>query len=217
MIVSDVITRVRRVFGDEAAVQITDDDIKRWINDAQIEIVKKNQSALLNTTTVNLVANQATYSLASNILLVRAVRYKYSDMQSYKTLDYKSMQQFDESINGWDGTGFPSGYPVLYTQYNNNIIVFPAPDRAATAGLKILYNEVPTDVVNNSDALSLPLIYHNTIQRYCLWQASLLDEDLEPAIMYQQSFDSDLAIVQGRETTEAVASYPVITVREEDL
>jgi hypothetical protein len=217
MDVQAVITRVRRVFGDEAAVQLTDDDIIRWINDGQIEVVKNNSSALLNTTTINIVANQSTYNFNSNMLKLRSVRYKYSDMASFRSLKFLSMQQFDESIDGWDGTLYPAGYPVFYTEYNDTFTVFPTPDRSVVGGFKLLYNETPSDVTDLADPLSLPLIYHNTIMRYCLWQASLLDEDLEPAVMYAQTFTNDMAVVQSREVNENLSSYPVITVREEDL
>lgn len=217
MDVQAVITRVRRVFGDEAAVQVTDDDIIRWINDGQIEIVKNNTNALLNTTTMNIVAGQSTYNFNVNMLKLRSVRYKYSSMLSFKTLQYQSMQQFDESIDGWDGTLYPSGYPVYYTEYNNTFTVFPTPDQSVVGGFKLLYNESPADVSDLADPLSVPLIYHNTILRYCLWQASLLDEDLEPAVMYQNNFANDMSLVQNREVSENVSSYPVITIRDEDL
>jgi hypothetical protein len=217
MIVSDIVTRVRRIFGDDAAVQVTNDDIIRWINDGQIEVVKHNEGALQNTSTINLVANQSSYALTSDILILRSLRYKYSDMTSYRALAYKSMQQFDESIDGWDGTLYPAGYPVFFTQYNGVVTLFPTPDRAATGGLKVLFNAKPTDVVTIGDALSLPLIYHNTLLKYCLWQASLLDEDLDPAVMYQQGFTNDMTLLKTRETTEAVAAYPMITISELDM
>jgi len=217
MIVSDIITRVRRIFGDEAAVQVTNDDIIRWINDGQLEVVKHTESALQSSGFINLVANQATYALTADMLLLRSLRYKYSDMSSYRALVYKSMQQFDEVLDGWDGTQYPAGYPIFFTQYDANITVFPTPDRAATVGLKVLYNAKPADVSLTSDSLSLPLIYHNTIFRYCLWQVSLLDEDLDPAVMYEQSFIKDMALLHTRETTEATATYNTITVMELDL
>lgn len=216
MIVQDVVTRVRRVFGDEAAVQVTDEDIFRWINDGQVEIVKNNAEALQTTSTMNLVANQATYALPSDLLLLRSLRYKFSDMLSYSALIYKSMQQFDETIDGWDGTAQSAGHPNYFTQYNNSVVLFPTPDRASTAGLKLLYNKTPTDVSALSDAISLPLIYHNTIFKYCLWQASMLDEDYDPAVMHQSNFQNDITLLQKRETTEATATYPVITVLADD-
>lgn len=217
MNVQDVVTRVRRTFGDEAAVQVTDADIIRWINDAQVEVVKHNDGALQKTDFVNLVANQSTYGMPSDLLIVRALRYKYSDMQSYLSLRYKNMAQFDDIVDGWDGTAYPAGYPYFYTMDAGSVILFPTPDRAMTAGLKVLYNQKPVDVTTVLDSLALPLIYHNTVVKYCMWQASLLDEDHEPAMMYKNHFDSDMDLLRTRETQQATQTYAIITVLDDDL
>lgn len=217
MIVSDVIIRVRRTFGDESAVQITDDDILRWINDAQIEIVKNNDGALQKTGVVDLVANQSQYTMPTDMLILRALRWKYASSQSFATLKYLSMQQFDESIDGWDGTLYGVGCPVLFTIFENKATIFPIPDQSYVGGLKVLYNQKPADVVTNGDSLALPLIYHNTIVKYCLAQASLLDEDHDPAVLYQTNFQDDMTRLATRETQEATSTYPTITTRDEDM
>ena len=49
MIVSDVMLRVRRTFGDEAAVQVTDDDLIRCVNYAQVEIIKLKMDKKVDT------------------------------------------------------------------------------------------------------------------------------------------------------------------------
>lgn len=217
MIVSDVVIRVRRTFGDDAAVQVDDDDIIRWINDAQVEIVKKNDGALQKSGFINLVANQATYTLPTDMLILRSLRYKFSDMPSYLSLKYKNLQQFDETIDGWDGTGFSAGHPIVFTMDEGKATLFPTPEQASTNGLKVLYNQTPTVVDDLNDALSLPLIYHNTIVKYCMWQASLLDEDHEPAMMYQTNFQDDTQLLRNRETTDPTSTYRTITVLEDDL
>ncbi len=216
MIVSDIITRVRRTFGDEAAVQVQDADIIRWVNDAQVEIVKRNESALQETAFVNLVANQASYDLPTDLLLLRSLRFKYSSMLSFSRISYYNMQQFDEIVDGWDGTSYGSGSPLYYTVYENQAILFPTPSQASINGLKVLYNKKPVDVALTSDTPSLPLIYHNSIVSYCMWQASLLDEDHDPAIMYQTTFQDDIHQLKNRETSENIEKYPVITVLEYD-
>ncbi len=217
MIVSDVITRVRRTFGDEAAVQVTDDDIIRWINDAQIEVIKHNEGALQKSDLLDLVANQSTYTMPTDLMILQTLRFKYSDMQSFARLKYMSMQEFDELIDGWDSTLFGTGSPKYFTMSEGRAILFPTPDKSNVDGLKVLYNQKPTDVNDSGDALALPLIYHNTVVKYCMWQASLLDEDHEPAMMYKSDFTDDTNLLITRETTEATATYKTITVREEDM
>ena len=44
--IQDVANRVKRTFGDESGVQVTDDDIIRWVNDAQLEISRQNEDLL---------------------------------------------------------------------------------------------------------------------------------------------------------------------------
>jgi hypothetical protein len=216
MIVSDIVTRVRRIFGDEAAVQVNDDDIKRWINDGQVEIIKHNDGALQKTAFINIVANQSSYTLPTDLMILRSLRYKFSAMLSYSALRYKNMQEFDNSIDGWDGTAYTAGNPAFFTMYEGKALLFPTPSESFTNGIKVLYNQKPTDVTGLSDTISLPLIYHNTLLKYCMWQASLLDEDHEPAQMYKVDFQSDMSLLQTRETTEATATYPTITVLEYD-
>lgn len=216
MIVSDIVTRVRRSFGDEAAVQVTNDDIMRWINDGQVEIVKHNEAALQKSDFINLVANQSSYTMPTDILMLRSLRYKFSDMLSYRALKYLSLQAFDDAIDGWDGTAFGAGTPVYFNMFEGRVTLFPTPDRSMIAGLKVLYNKKPVDVASLADTISLPLIYHNTLVSYCMYQASLLDEDNEPAMMHRQTFKEDLGLLMNKETQEATATYPVITVLEFD-
>lgn len=216
MLVSDVILRVRRTFGDEAAVQVTDDDIIRWINDAQIEIVRKNESALQKTGYVNLVANQATYTLPTDLLILRLLRFKYTDMLSFNTIKYKNMQEFDESLDGWDGTAYSSGPPQFFTMYEDKATLFPIPDQSATNGLKVLYNQKPADVSAPGDSLSLPAIYHPTIRNYCLWQASLLDEDKDSAALFKSDFSDSVNDLRNHETKDPSNTYSVISVLEYD-
>jgi hypothetical protein len=217
MNVQDVITRIRRTFGDEAAVQIQDADIIRWINDGQVEIVKNNEAALQKTGFVDLVAGTSQYALPTDLMILRTLRYKYTTMPSFVALKYMNMQQFDESIDSWDGTLYGNGSPQIFTLFEGKATLFPTPDQSATSGLKVLYNQKPSDVALITDSLSVPLLYHNTIVSYCMWQASLLDEEHEPALMYQSSFQQDMRLVNNQETRDPMATYSTITTLSEDL
>ena len=213
----DVATRVRRTFGDEAAVQVSDEDIVRWINDAQIELVKRNETVLQTTGTANIVAGTAAYSLPADLLILRSVRYKYDDMTSFVSLKYANLQEFDDTLNGWDGTLFTNANPKIFTRYADTISLFPTPDQSATGGLKYLYSTIPTDITDLTDALSLPLIYHTTIVNYCLWQASLLDEDYDPSQLHKAYLDESVNNLIALDSMEQTEYYPKITVLEDDM
>lgn len=212
MNVQDVVTRIRRTFGDDAAVQVTNEDVIRWINDGQIEVVKNNDQALQKTGLLNLVSGTSQYALPADLFILRSLRYQFPDMLSYSSIKFKNMQEFDNEIDGWDGSALSTGSPVFFTKYEGNVILFPTPNQSKTNGLKVLYNYRPTDVVGLSDSLSLPLIYHNTIVTYCMWQASLMDEDHEPALMYNATFQQDMTRLMNKEQADPQEVYPTVTV-----
>src|ERR1700755_135259 len=81
-------TAVKRTFGDESGVQITDADITRWVNMGCMEIVAQNK-ILQATASVTGVADQASYSLSSIAL----------DMIAIEDVSYNgcSLEQTDNS------------------------------------------------------------------------------------------------------------------------
>lgn len=212
----DVITRVKRQFGDESGVQITDDDIMRYINDAQHEIVAHNESVLEATDTQDLVAGTNNYAFPVDLMVLRSIRFKFSDMLSYEVLKGYSLQEFDSMIRDWDGTHHGEGTPYIYTVYDNTIYIFPTPNTDSTDGLKILYSQNPTEVTLITDELSLPLIYHNAICKYCMREANVLDEDYEASAMHDVRFQEDVRRLSNREQQKGNEFYPVITVLPED-
>src|SRR4051794_4723859 len=111
MNVQDIITRVRRTFGDEAAVQVTDADIIRWINDGQVEVVKANDQALQKSDLLDLTAGTSQYTMPTDLLILRSLRYKMGDMLSFSNIRYKNMQDFDEALDGWDGSLYGNAKP----------------------------------------------------------------------------------------------------------
>lgn len=217
MITSDVFIRVKRSFGDESAVQVTEADITRWINDAQREIVMHNEAVLEKTTLIDTVLDQDQYAFPTDLLILRSLRYKDDDMQSYARLDFHNLQEFDSYINGWDGTFYGSNRPMIYTTYEREIFLFPRPNRTTTDGLKILYSKTPVDVSDGLDPLDVPLEYHNAIVKYCLTKAYELDEDLESSSAQFAQFQSDVGTLHAREKYGAREYYPTITPRWDDL
>lgn len=138
-------------------------------------------------------------------------------MTSFYSLKYANLQEFDDALNGWDGSSFSNAKPILFNRYADTIRLFPTPDESATAGLKFLYNQIPADIVALTDPLSLPLVYHTVIFKYCLWQASMLDEDYDPAQLHKATFDEEMQTMAAFDNVAQSATYPVITVREEDM
>jgi hypothetical protein len=212
MIVSDVITRVRRTFGDESGVQITDQDVIRWINDAQEHVALSNEGLMETTSAADIVANQADYNVPTDFSILRSLAYKGNRLKSY------TFNEFNEYLCGFDAVpdAYGPGIPVCYMVWNNVITLFPKPSEAVLGGLTIYYIKHPTPVATTADALSLPLQYHNAVVDYCLQQAYDLDEDDTKSARKEVQFDRKVQQLNDRNKWVAQEYYPSVTILPED-
>ncbi len=216
MNVLDVVNRVKRQFGDESGVQITDTDIVNWINEAQQEITSTNEELLATSTTMNLVAFQQDYAMPADLQTLFGVSMKTSGALSYFPIKGLPIQQFNELISGWDGTFYGTDTPYSYTVHGSTLRLFPIPNAASTAGLKIFYGKVPTTIVGTGGALELPVQYHNAILAYALQQAYELDENYSAAEMKGGQYAARVAQNRGLDTKNPQETYGSITVLPDD-
>ena len=216
MIVSDILTRVKRSFGDESGVQITDDDIIRWINDGQRQIVMQNEGLLEKTAFSNAVKDQQEYSMPTDLLILQGLSYKSPDDTAYYKLKGLSWKQMNTYIDGFDGSAYDKATPIVYSIFASNLVLFPIPDRNQTSGIKIFYNRKPVDVVSTTDTPDLPILYHDVLVKHCLQQAYELDEDWDASQAKGTQMDADVALLRGRDTWKQEEMYPIITIRAED-
>lgn len=216
MILSDVKTRVRRTFGDESSVQVTDADIVRWVNDGQREVVMMNNELLEKITTANTVQGQQDYTIPTDCYTIRSILYRSGASSSYFKLLGQSLQEFDEYIDGWDGTIYGQSDPAIYTAFANTIKLFPIPATSLTAGLKLYYYRYPVDVALDADAIDLPLPYHSAIVEYCLKQAYELDEDWTSVQNKASEFNTSVTGQKVSEKDAKAETYQLITVMRSD-
>lgn len=219
MNLGEIKTRVYRTFGDEAQVQITDADIVRWVNDGQRKICLENEGMLQSQAFASSVADQQSYSLPADLLVLRSLQYQQTGDRAFYKLKHMSLQDFDEFIDGWNGTIYGTATPTVYTVYASQILLFPIPDDSGSNNIKIFYSANPTDMSGDSDEPSLPLIYHNALVDYALTQAYMLDEDWNAAGNLSQKMQADINKLKSREDGNAQNNehYPVISVRWEDM
>jgi hypothetical protein len=214
MNVQDVVNRVKRTFGDEAGVQITDADLIRWINDAQLQIGLANEGLLEATATANVVQNQADYAVPTDMSVLRSMAFKGFRVK------YMSFAEFNEYIDGFKAapgvSPYGPGIPEIFTIWNNTITLFPKPQESVTGGLTIYYVRQPTTVTTLADNLTVPLQYHNAVVDYCLTQAYELDEDLQKASYNKGKFDETMMKLQDRNKWISQEYYPRITTLPED-
>lgn len=217
MIISDIVTRVQRQFGDESGVQVVEADILRWINDAQNEAALQHQGLLIATEEIPTVNGQQEYSYPASMIDVFSMRYKTSSTDpSWKNILAITPTELDQYINNWEGSDY-LGEPVYYTKATKGKFkLFPVPDSSLFSVL-VTFSRYPTDVVSAASIIDLPTYYHPYVLEYCLMKAYEMDEEWEAADRKAAYVQSTLDANAHREDWISKQTYPTITTAAGDL
>ena len=205
--VQEVLTAVQRQFGDESGVQLENNDIIRWINDAQDIIVAKNKVLKAKSTTPA-VAGQASYTFPSdNIHQIESIHYN-----GYRVPNM-GFPEAEEQIFKADPLAVSLGDPVLWYEWAGTFTFWPAPND--THNIDLYYTQRPTHVTQVSDVLSVPDKYYQDVVRYCMQQAYEMDEDMANSQAKGQQFDASLNEKSEEERTAQNMTYDTITVYDD--
>lgn len=169
--VAEVMTAVKRQFGDESGVQLEDTDIVRWITDAQDKINYDNK-VLKSTATIPSVVMQGTYTFpAQQVLQIESIHYKGVRIPNIP------FAQAEETLIGADPTA-SAQYPEYWYEWGGTFTFWPLPQDSQD--ITVYYTQMATPVPANWDVdtlLSLPDKYFADIVAYVLQQAYEMDED----------------------------------------
>lgn len=124
----------------------------------------------LPVATTALVSAQQAYSLATNFLNIQRVELKDEDGNWRKLQPIDQADVYDQAITDLMSGG---GTPVYYDKLGSSILLYPTPDYAQTASLKVFYTRPPIAILS-SDISSTTIkpgfnaLYHDLI---ALWVA----------------------------------------------
>lgn len=205
----NVATSVKRQFGDESGVQVTDPDIIRWINDGQREITQKNR-VLKGTATIVAVANQAEYTLPeANIAAIESIHWNGIPVPG---IPYAEVEKFITDYPH-TATNAGTGVPRMWYEWGGLVTFWPTP--ASADNIKLLYTKMPDEITSLADTLSLPDKYFNILVDYVLSQAYSMDEDWEASNFKGQQFTANLDTTADDERTTSSMVYPTISIVED--
>lgn len=208
---SDVATYIKRTFGDESSVQVTDDDIFRWINAAQREILTSNK-ILKAVGVTNLMANVAEYSFPSqNIQEVQAIHV------NGRKIDYRSFQEAEDYIIANDPNRTNTGNPSVWYEWGGTFYLYPIPSNSVVGGIKIYYVDSPAVITAVGDLLSVPDSFFNRVVEFCLAQAYEMDEDTTSSQYKMSQFAGGMDAMANQEISTHADTYPRITILPEDM
>lgn len=209
--VNDVITDVKRIFGDEALVELQQTDLIRWTNAAQREI-SSSHTALKGKASHNLVGGQSLYTipLDSPIAQVQGVHIEGKPLRGV------SFQNAQESILRDDPELSATGEPKVWYEWDGELYIYPAPATDVTNGLELFYIAYPSNLTLITQTLSIPDRFYNQIVDYVLAQAYRLDENWQATAYQDARFRDSMNRHLAKEDTVDVQFYPTKVVLPED-
>lgn len=208
--VSDVATYVKRQFGDESGVQITDDDVIRWINSGQAEIANAN-GLLQASANKTLVVGTNNYALGVDMPIESIRSLHVANIK----LQYMNFNDYEKYVTDEDPTGTRTGKPEVWSEWGGQVLLYPVPDSAYA--MTVYYRAAPALVATVNDLLSLPDKYLQRIIDYVMAQAFELDENFNAHEAKLDRLDSKLVSMSGDEDKGSTDTYHKITIMEDDL
>lgn len=202
--VAEIITTIRRQFGDDDAIQITDADIVRWINQGQREIASDNP---LNKRVATSFSVGGTYSFTapSDMYQPEFIRY---DGLLLRSMSFEAVSsQYGPDL---EQTGIPS---IWYT-WGSSIYLYPSPN-ATGKKIEVFYAAAPT-AVSLGGILSVPDRYANAIIEFCLARANELDEQPQAQALQEQKFSKSMSDLRGADQQQSGQNFVVSDVDYED-
>lgn len=145
--VRDVASYVKRQFGDESGVQITDEDILRWVNSAQAEIANSN-GVLKATATMPLSVDVYQYPLGASMSIesIQSIR-----VQGIR-IEHMSFNEFELYVENEDPNRISRGRPTVWTEWGGSLNLYPIPDSGYT--MEVFFYAAPTVLTSQTDPLA---------------------------------------------------------------
>lgn len=208
---NDVADDVKRIFGDEALVELQSNDLLRWTNAAQSEIASSH-TVLRGRASHDLVAGQSLYTipLSAPIAQIQGVHV------DGKPLKGVSFQNAQETILQSDPELKASGEPKIWYEWDGDLYIYPAPEASTENGLELFYLAYPTSLTTLSETLGVPDRFYNQIVDYVLAQAYRLDENWQATAYQDARFRDSMNRHLAKEDITDSQFYPTKVVLPED-
>lgn len=194
---------VKRLFGDEAGVQVENADVQRWANSAMTEIVTNNKAIKAKSTLPTVIGTSAYTFPAVKIQQIEALHYENVRLEN---LQFAEAERY---IISNDPQQTESGTPLFWYEWDGELSVWPKPDAVGT--LTLYYTAYATELTGDtSQFLDVPDRFYNAVVDYVMSKVYEMDEDLQGSQMAEQRFRAALENQMEDERQAQHMQYPVI-------
>lgn len=202
MNLGEIKARVQTILGDDSGVIVTPDDLGRWINDAQLEIVRKT-GCLEDFIEIDVEAGTDSYPLPHDFLKDR--RLTLSGLKLTRT----TLEELDLIVPNRDISPVVST-SIRYYIYGRNLFLYPVPVSTVTDGLKLWYTYSPTTMVADNDTPQIPLAMHKDLVTYAVAQGYQTNEDFGSAQAKSAEFEQQVNFSRDEFNDNHKDTYPAV-------
>lgn len=208
--VRDASTYVKRQFGDESDVQITDEDIIRWINISQMELAHDNEFSK-KIAVRNVEKGVLEYTFPGLEIL-----YTQTIYVGAKALKFLGFQEYQEYIQKQDGYEKRTGTPEVWTEWGGVFTLWPTPSETIEDGMKVYFITKPADVTDPSSILNIPDRLYTVLLKMLMSHAYQLDENFDAANLQDQRVSNELGKMAYMPEKTSINEYASMTILEPD-
>lgn len=214
-----IIRRCVETLQDNTSVRWPINELVRYLNDGQREVVLHRPDAMVTNTTITCVAGSKQSLPANGSKLIEVVRNARA-AGTKRAVRMVNREILDAQTPGWHALAGTDD--VLHFMYDprDPRVFYVYPPATASAQLDIVYAAYPTDITEPADGslytavtgnISLPDIYGNVLQDYILARCYMKDSEYAGNAQRAQAHYTLFANALGTEikATVAVAPNPV--------
>jgi hypothetical protein len=179
-----IVRRVVETLQDNTSVRWPVNELVRYLNDGQREIVLYRPDAMVTNAAISLVAGSKQVLPTNGTKLIEIVRNTAGTKRSVRLVNREIL---DSQAPNWHNiTGSTEILHFMYDPRDPKIFYVYPPAAASGASLDAVYAALPTDVTEPADGalytavtgnISVPDIYGNVIQDYVLYRAYSKDSE----------------------------------------
>ncbi len=210
-----IVRRCVETLQDNTSIRWPINELVRYLNDGQREIVLHRPDAMVTNATASLVAGSRQAIPTNGAKLIEVIR---NSSGARKAIRLVNREILDSQTSGWHNL---SGVTeILHFMYDprDPRVFYVYPPASVGAAVDLVYAAYPTDISEPADGslytavagnLSVPDIYGNVVQDYILYRAYTKDSEYAGNAARAQAHYAAFANALGIEIKATVAVQPM--------
>ena len=156
----------------------SDARLLQWLNDGQVDIATRTH-CMEDTETETLLTSTLSYALSDNFITIKAVIYN-----NEKALKKGSIEHIGEVE--------ALGEPAYWVQWEDSVIVYPAPSSSVTGNSIVVYVVDRPSTLASTDTITIPVYYERALVLYMVTQAFYYDQKFAQAAQMEAQYHAEL-------------------------